>query len=96
MSRLASADESKGSRDAETCVCVRVCAFECLRAGAGEAAQPTGGFPHQVHGPSVRSQGEEHVVAHILVHVHLGLREETGGQTGSERHVQVVLTSRNQ
>lgn len=49
--------------------------FECLRAGADEAAQPTGRLPHQVHGPTICSKGKEHVITHILVHVHLGLGE---------------------
>lgn len=47
-----------------------------LRAGADKTAQPTGRFSHQVHGPSVRSQGEEHVITHILVIIHLSLEKE--------------------
>lgn len=44
-----------------------------LRAGADKTAKPTGRFSHQVHGPTVRGQGEEHVITHILVIVHLSL-----------------------
>lgn len=47
-----------------------------LRAGADKTAQPTGRFSHQVHGPSVRSQGKEHVITHILVIIHLSLEKE--------------------
>lgn len=48
--------------------------FVCLRAGAGKAAQPTARLPHQVHRPTVCSQGKELVVTHIFVHVHLSLQ----------------------
>lgn len=44
-----------------------------LRARADKTAQPTGRFSHQVHGPTVCSQGEEHVITHILVIIHLPL-----------------------
>lgn len=58
--------------DRKTEVCGHV--LECLRARADKAAQPTGRFSHKVHWPAVCSQGEEHVVTHLLVHVHLTLR----------------------
>lgn len=48
-----------------------------LRARADKTAQPAGRFSHQVHGPTVRSQGKEHVITHILVIIHLSL-EKTG------------------
>lgn len=47
------------------------------RAGSGQAAESTCGFPHEVNGPSIGSQGEEHVVAHLPVPLHL-LLEDTG------------------
>lgn len=67
--------------------------FECLRAGAGEAAQPTGRLPHQVHGPTISSQGKEHIIAHILVHVHLSLREEKADRwTNTNTHTHTLAS----
>lgn len=45
------------------------------RAGPGQLAEAAGGFPHQVHGPAVGSQGKEHVIADLLIAEHLVLEE---------------------
>lgn len=45
------------------------------RAGSGQAAESTGGLPHQVDGPAIGSQGKQHVVADLFVPLHLLLKE---------------------
>lgn len=45
------------------------------RAGPRQLAEAAGGLPHQVHGPAVGGQGEEHIVADLFVAQHLLLEE---------------------
>lgn len=86
--RTGKAQETQKPNRSKLCGCM----FECLRAGAGEAAQPTGRLPHQVHGPTISSQGKEHIIAHILVHVHLSLREEKADRwTNTNTHTHACI-----
>lgn len=48
------------------------------RAGPRQAAEATGWLPHQVHGPPIGGQGEEHVVTDLFVAEHLLLEESRG------------------
>jgi hypothetical protein len=45
------------------------------RAGSSQLAEAAGRLPHQVHGPAISSQGEEHIVADLLVTQHLVLED---------------------
>lgn len=46
-------------------------------------AEATGGLPHQVHGPAIGGQGEEHVVADFFVAEHLVLEDRIEREGGN-------------